>query len=92
MSIDEDLLKRIADHDKWAFEIIVDKYHILLWRVCWTRKSEDLLCEQLITQVFHQLWTHPEAFIGEKRLLFLLVECCKQKVTEADNQERDSMQ
>ncbi len=52
MTIGELLLKRLVENDEWVSEIITDKYHILLWKACRKTKSEDALCEQLVTQVF----------------------------------------
>lgn len=84
MTIDQQLLERIMSKDKYALELLVDRYQLLLWKICWKEQADPVICERFVTQVFQQLWNRPEEFTGEKRFTLLLVTYCKEKTTELE--------
>lgn len=82
MRADERLMKALLQRDKRAFEELYDRYHLLLWKIASETEADQRICEQLVTQVFKQVWTKPHEFMGEKRLALLLIECCRAKLKE----------
>lgn len=84
MATDEQLLEKIKLKDRQALELLVDRYSSLLWRVCQKAEENPLSCENLVTQVFKQLWNHPQEFGGKKRLLLMLLICCNEKISEKE--------
>lgn len=84
MATDEQLLKKIIFRDRQALEILVDRYYLLLWKVCQKVETNPLICERLITCVFQQLWNRPQEFVGKKRLLLILIICCKEKISKKE--------
>lgn len=89
MTTDEQLLKRIENKEKRALELMINRYHLLLWRLCWELKSDPVMNEQLITQVFQLLWEEPRTFSGEKKFLFMLIKRCKEQL--AAREEGDGL-
>lgn len=86
MLVDERLIRSLLKHDKMAFEELYDRYHLLLWKIVSAAESDHRICEQLVTQVFKQVWQKPHEFIGDKRLVLLLIECCRAKMKERPRQ------
>ncbi|WP_422122298.1 hypothetical protein DHX103_10840 [Planococcus sp. X10-3] len=82
MGADERLIKALLQRDKEAFEELYDRYHLLLWKIVSEAESDHRICEQLVTQVFKQVWHKPDEFIGKKRLALLLIECCRANMKE----------
>lgn len=82
MRADEHLMKALLQRDKEALEELYDRYHLLLWKIASEAESDHRICEQLVTQVFKQVWTKPHDFMGDKRLALLLIECCRAKLKE----------
>lgn len=87
MRADERLVKALLQRDKRALEELYDRYHLLLWKIAAEAESDHRICEQLVTQVFKQVWTKPHDFIGDKRLALLLIECCRAKLKERPRPE-----
>ncbi|MFD1030159.1 RNA polymerase sigma factor [Metaplanococcus flavidus] len=82
MQAEEHLIKALLQRDKDAFEKLYDRYHLLLWKLVSETESDQRICEQLVTQVFKQVWRNPHEFVSEKRLALLLIECCRAKMKE----------
>lgn len=82
MHTDAQLIRALADSDKKAFEELYDRYHLLLWKIAAKDESDHHVCEQLVTEVFKQVWLKPNEFVSEKRLVLLLIECCRSKMKE----------
>lgn len=80
MTTDELLLERLKFRDEAALELIYDQYYLLLWKVCSRNFNDQVECERVLTEVFHQLWKCPQHFSGDKRLLFYLIECTNSKI------------
>ncbi|RLQ91289.1 hypothetical protein [Planomicrobium sp. Y74] len=87
MRADERLIKALLQRDKKAFEELYDRYHLLLWKIASETETDHRICEQLVTQVFKQVWQKPHEFMGEKRLTLLLIECCREKMKERPRPE-----
>lgn len=82
MRADERLIQALLQRDKKAFEELYDRYHLLLWKIVAEAETDHHICEQLVTQVFKQVWQKPHEFMGEKRLALLLIECCRTHMKE----------
>lgn len=82
MRSDEGLIQALLLRDKEAFEELYDRYHLILWKIVSEAESDQRICEQLVTQVFKQVWQKPDEFIVRKRLALLLVEYCRAKMKE----------
>lgn len=82
MHADERLIRALLHRDKEAFEELYDRYYLLLWKLVSAAESDHRICEQLVTQVFKQVWQNPHEFISEKRPALLLIECCRLKIKE----------
>lgn len=89
MATEEQVLKGITCRNKKVFELVVDKHYLLLWKICQKAQPDPLVSERLVTEVFQQLWQSPEKFTGDKKLLLLLILCCKERIekleTETEN-------
>lgn len=82
MRTDERLMEALLQRDKGALEELYDRYHLLLWKIVSEAEKDQRICEQLVAQVFKQVWHRPTEFSGEKRLALLLIECCRAKMKE----------
>ncbi len=89
MRADERLIKALLQRDKKAFEELYDRYHLLLWKIVAEAETDHHICEQLVTQVFKQVWQKPHEFMGDKRLALLLIECCRAHMKERPRPARD---
>ena len=87
MQTDERLIKALLRRDQEALEELYDRYHLLLWKIASAAESDHRICEQLVTQVFKQVWNKPHEFVGDKRLALLLIECCRAKMKERPRPE-----
>lgn len=82
MRADDRLIKALMQKDKKAFEELYDRYHLLLWKIVAENENDHRICEQLVTQVFKQVWHKPNEFVSDKRLALLLIQCCRAKIKE----------
>lgn len=80
MSIDDQLIHRLANRDKQALSEIYDRYHLLVWNFAQRNQTDQAVCEKLVHHVFNHLWARPEEFKNGRRLAVLLIECCKAKM------------
>jgi len=85
MTTDYQLLQRVASNDKHALEALYDRYHLLLWKICWKNQENVAICEQLITRVFQEVWHHSERFLPHKPFMLELIRCCKEKIENLNN-------
>lgn len=79
MTTDGQLIERLQLKDKAALELIYEQYHLLLWKVCCQEFADQIVRERILTEVFQQLWQQPQQFSGNKRLVFYLIQCVKEK-------------
>lgn len=80
MITDYQLLSKVDSNDKHALEALYDRYHLLLWKICWKNQEDLAICEQLITLVFREVWHHPERFLPHNSFMLELIRCCKEKI------------
>ncbi|MDX1770555.1 MAG: hypothetical protein R3328_03385 [Planococcaceae bacterium] len=81
MTTDERLIFRLCNQDRQSLEEIYNRYEKLLWNIVSRSNSESDICEQVITQVFQELWNNPQNFNNGRKLSSLLIECCKSQLS-----------
>lgn len=81
MSTDEQLIIRLCNQERQSLEDIYNRYEKLLWNIVSKTNTEPGICEQVITQVFQELWNHPQNFNNGRKLSTLLIECCKSQLS-----------
>ncbi|TWT05477.1 hypothetical protein FQV26_13685 [Planococcus sp. CPCC 101016] len=77
MTIDEKLMTRILNREEQALSDLYDRYHRIIWNIAHQADSDQSVCEQLVTHVFHTVWTQPQQFMQNRKLLALLIDCCR---------------
>lgn len=82
MAIDERLVNRLLNRDQQALVEIYDRYHLLIWKIIRNAVADQAICEQLVSQVFKDLWTKPQEFNNGRKLIILLIECCRSKISQ----------
>jgi len=81
VTTDERLIFRLCNQDRQSLEEIYNRYEKLLWNIVSRSNSESDICEQVITQVFQELWNNPQDFNNGRKLSSLLIECCKSQLS-----------
>ncbi len=81
MTTDEQLIIRLCNQERQSIEEIYNRYEKLLWNIISKSITEPSICEQVITQVFQELWNHPQNFNNGRKLSILLIECCKSQIS-----------
>ncbi|MBT2569757.1 hypothetical protein [Planococcus sp. ISL-110] len=77
MTIDEKLMTGILNREKQALSDLYDRYHRIIWNIARQSGSDPSVCEQLVAQVFRTVWTEPQNFQQNRKLLALLIDCCR---------------
>lgn len=77
MTIDEKLMTGILSRDQQALADLYDRYHRIIWNIARQTGSDSSVCEQLVAHVFRTVWTEPQNFIQNRKLLALLIDCCR---------------
>lgn len=77
MTTDEQLIIRLCNQDRSSLEEVYNRYEKLLWNIVSKTTTETGICEQVITQVFQELWNNPQSFNNGRKLSSMLIECCK---------------
>ncbi|MDH5826288.1 RNA polymerase sigma factor [Sphingobacterium faecium] len=78
----DELLKRLRERDLEAFNVVYDDYWSLLLNISLKRLDDPLICEEIVQDVFVELWqscTHREIY----NLEAYLITCVKYKIFEA---------
>lgn len=81
MTTDERLIIRLCNQDRQSLEEIYNRYEKLLWNIVSKTTTEAGICEQVITQVFQELWNNPQDFNNGRKLSSLQIECCKSQLS-----------
>lgn len=86
LTIDEKLMIGILNREQQALSGLYDRYHRIIWNMARQNGSDPSVCEQLVAQVFRTVWTEPENFMQNRKLLALLIDCCRSHSTSAEKQ------
>lgn len=80
MNTDECLIRRISNGEKKALSDLYDRYYRLIWNMACTKYKDQIVCEQLVCEVFQTIWKYPNDFRGNRKFIILLIECCRSKI------------
>ncbi|WP_017381125.1 RNA polymerase sigma factor [Paenisporosarcina sp. TG-14] len=80
MTTDERLIIRLSNQEQQSLVDLYDRYSKLLWKISYRAVADDAICEQILRQVFQDVWARPHDFNIGKKLSTLLVECCQSKI------------
>ncbi|WP_038702753.1 RNA polymerase sigma factor [Planococcus sp. PAMC 21323] len=85
MTIDEILMIGIRNREEQALTDLYDRYHRIIWNIARQNNPDQSVCEKLVTHVFRAVWTKPQDFIQNRRLLAMLIDCCQLEILESAN-------
>ncbi|MGE6369597.1 hypothetical protein ACQKDD_11540 [Planococcus kocurii] len=77
MTIDEKLMIGIRNREEQALVDLYDRYHRIIWNIAQQANPDQSVCEQFVTHVFRTVWTKPQDFTKNRKLLMLLIDCCR---------------
>ncbi|ANU26344.1 hypothetical protein [Planococcus versutus] len=76
MTIDEKLMMGIRNREEQALSDLYDRYHRVIWKIAHQADPNHSVCEQLVTHVFRAVWTKPQDFMQNRKLVAILIEYC----------------
>jgi len=85
LTIDEQLMTGICNREEQALSDLYDRYHRILWNIARQHHPDQSVCEQLVTHVFRTVWTKPQDFMQNRRLLAMLIDCCRSQSMVSNN-------
>lgn len=85
MTIDEILMTGIRNREEQALTDLYDRYHRIIWNIARQNNPDLSVCEQLVTHVFRTVWTKPQEFMQDRKLLAMLIECCQMEIMGSVN-------
>jgi DNA-directed RNA polymerase specialized sigma24 family protein len=80
MTTDERLIIRLCNQEEQSLVDLYDRYSTLLWKISFRVVADNAICEDILRQVFHDVWAKPNDFNNGKKLSSLLIECCLSKL------------
>lgn len=80
MTTDEHLLIRLSNQEQQSLVELYDRYCMLLWKISYRTVADNAICEEILRQVFQDIWARPSDFNNGKKLSTLLIECCQSKL------------
>lgn len=87
VSRDELLMEKVAGGDKQAMSDLYDRYYRMVWNFACRSHIGSQACEELVFQVFNQIWLQPHDFRSNKNLAAMILECCRSKSFEMQEKE-----
>ena len=82
MTTDERLIIRLSNQERQSLDELYDRYSQLLWKVSYRAVADEAICEQIVREVFQDIWMRPKDFNNGRKLSTLLIECCRSKMNE----------
>ena len=80
MTTDEQLFIGLYNQEKQSLADLYDRYSQLLWKISYRTVADDAICEQILREVFQDIWTNPDKFNNGRKLSTLLIECCLSRI------------
>lgn len=80
MTTDECLIIGLYNQEKQSLVDLYDCYSTLLWKISYRVVADNTICEDILRQVFQDVWAKPSDFNNGKKLSSLLIECCLSKL------------
>ena len=88
-SSDEALIKRIADRDQLAMRTLFARYRVALYRWLLRLVSETATAEDLLSEVFLDVWRHAAVFEGRSSVSTWLLAIARNKAISARRRRPD---
>lgn len=82
MTTDERLIIRLSNQERQSLDDLYDRYSQLLWKVSYRTVADEAICEQIVREVFQEIWMRPHEFNNGRKLSSLLIESCQSKMNE----------
>ena len=80
MTTDERSIIRLCNQEEQSLVDLYDRYSTLLGKISFRVVADYAICEDILQQVFQDVWAKPSDFKNGKRLSSLLIECCLSKL------------
>ncbi len=80
MTTDECLLIGLSNQEQQSLVGLYDRYCMLLWNISYRTVADNAICEEILRQLFQDVWAKPSDFNNEKKLSTLLIESCQSKL------------
>lgn len=80
MTTDEQLFIGLYNQEKQSMADLYDRYSQLLWKISYRTVADDAICEQILREVFQDIWANPAKFNNGRKLSTLLIECCLSRI------------
>lgn len=80
--MEETLLRRIVARDKEALSLLYDRYARTLFNIIVKSVDEEERVEEIIKDIFKEIWQHPEEYIKENHFSVSIIKLCNQKVNQ----------
>jgi RNA polymerase sigma-70 factor, ECF subfamily len=88
-SSDEALIKRIADRDQLAMRTLFARYRVALYRWLLRLVSDTATAEDLLSEVFLDVWRHAAVFEGRSSVSTWLLAIARNKAISARRRRPD---
>ncbi|MFQ3544276.1 hypothetical protein Q7A53_09315 [Halobacillus rhizosphaerae] len=82
MRKDQALLSQISLKNKYALEQLYDRFHLILMKVIHTSIQDPMLSEQILKQLFKEIWDNPAHF-DQRIVSSAMIRRCKEIVKES---------
>jgi len=76
MTTDEQSIIGLYNQEQQSLTDLYDRYSQLLWKISYRTVADDAICEQILNEVFKDVWANPEKFNNGSKLSSLLIKCC----------------
>ena len=68
MTTDERLIIRLCNQEEQSLVDLYDRYSTLLWKISFRVVADNAICEDILRQVFQDVWAKPSDFNNGKKL------------------------
>jgi RNA polymerase sigma-70 factor (ECF subfamily) len=86
---DEDLLARIASGDRLAMQVLFGRHHVRVFRFVLRIVKDEGIAEDLISEVFLDVWRQAERFEGRSQVSTFLMAIARNKAYSALRKRRE---
>jgi RNA polymerase sigma-70 factor (ECF subfamily) len=80
---DESLMARVAQGDRRAIALLFDRYQLTVYRFVLRRVANSATAEDIVSEVFLDLWRHAASFEGRARLSTWILAIARNKAVSA---------
>jgi RNA polymerase sigma-70 factor (ECF subfamily) len=80
---DESLMARVAQGDRQAIRLLFDRYQLIVYRFVLRMVANSATAEDIVSDVFLDLWRHAASFEGRARLSTWILAIARNKAISA---------